>query len=125
MGNTPAELVGTWSEAMCTVEGVSVTERTMGCLQLVISPDGKWKNVLEGAVVSEGTLTADNTSTPKRVAFTFAKSRQWHGIGKVVNSIYEIEDNKLRISGGKPGAASPPRIGNGSGIQHEEYDRIS
>ena len=98
------QLAGTWQVVpLDGSEGDKDAQTAAKKLKTKIDGD-KYTVMSEGKVVEEGTLKVDPSKTPKTMDMTVTKG---DGKGRVVECIYKLDKDSLRLSTALPGKARP------------------
>jgi len=97
-------LAGTWQ--VVPLDGAEKDKDAQAAAKkLKIKIDGdKYTVLTDGKVEEEGTLKVDPTKTPKTLDMTVKKA---DGKGRVVECIYKLDGDTLRLATALPGKARP------------------
>lgn len=96
-------LIGIWTGASATVDGVALPDATVHQLRLTLTAD-RYKTEKGSQILFDSTYTVDPSNNPKQINMIGTEGDL---AGKVAEGIYSFEGDTLRICHTMPGKPRP------------------
>lgn len=119
----PSKFKGKWSVVSISQGGTALPAEALKDFKCTFE-DKKYNNVVNGEVAEEGEYTIDDSKSPKTIDFDIKKGQDE---GKKQVGIFKIEDDKMTLVLGMPGATERPtsfKVQAGSMVIEAVLERV-